>query len=105
MVNQQNIIKYVESFAKEVKNSGLNLRTVILYGSYAKNQQQKYSDVDVALVADEFIGVGFEDIKLFVKSLRNYVNIQPRTYPTDYFREGDPFIDEIRKTGVEINFH
>ncbi len=102
MFNKKTAIKLVELFAKDVKKSGLNLKKIILFGSYAKNQQHKWSDIDVAMVADEFIGVGFEDIKLFVKTLRNYITIQPRTYPTDYFKKGDPFIDEIKKTGIEI---
>jgi len=28
--------------------------------------------------------------------------IEPITYPTDYFSESDPFIEEIKKTGIEI---
>jgi len=31
-----------------------------------------------------------------------YIRIEPITYPTDYFQESDPFIDEIKKTGIEI---
>jgi hypothetical protein len=30
------------------------------------------------------------------------VRIEPKTYPTDYFQEGDPFIEEIKNTGIEI---
>jgi len=103
MVTKQAAIKSVESFAKEIKDSGLNLKRVILFGSFANDRQNEYSDIDVALVADEFIGVGFKDIKLFDDVLINYIQIQPKTYPTDYFRKGDPFIDEIKKYGIEIN--
>ena len=104
MATQSSVIQSVEQFANEVKNLGLHLRKVILYGSYARNQQHEHSDIDVALVADEFTGLGFDDIKLFVKALRNHILIQPKTYPTDYFEKGDPFIDEIKRTGIEIEF-
>jgi predicted nucleotidyltransferase len=103
MVTKEAAIKTVEAFAKDIKNSGISLRKVILFGSFAKDKQHEHSDIDVALVADEFIGVGFIDIELFVKFLINYIRIQPKTYPTDYFEEGDPFIEEIKKTGIEIN--
>jgi predicted nucleotidyltransferase len=73
-----------------------------LFGSYANNSQHEPSDIDVALVADEFTGVGFVDIKLIVKTLKNYIIIHPKTYHTEYFFNGDPFIDEIIKTGTEI---
>lgn len=102
MVNQQSAIITVRSFAKNVVKSGIDLKKVILFGSFASGWQHEHSDIDVALVADEFSGVGYEDIKLFVKTLRNYIQIQPKTYPTEYFEKGDPFIDEILKSGIEI---
>ena len=82
--------------------TGLKLKKVILFGSFARNQQHELSDIDVALVADEFIGVGFKDMDLFIDVLKNYVVIQTKTYQTKEFEEGDPFIDEIKKTGIEI---
>ena len=47
----------MNDFAAEVNACGVNLKRVILFGSYASNTQKKYSDIDVALVADEFSGV------------------------------------------------
>ncbi|RLD51202.1 MAG: hypothetical protein DRI94_06660 [Bacteroidetes bacterium] len=102
MVTKTAVIKEVKSFAKELRSSGITLRKVILFGSYAKNTQHEFSDIDLALAADEFTGVGFIDIKLFVKILKNFINIQPRTYSTEDFYTGDPFIEEIKKTGIEI---
>jgi predicted nucleotidyltransferase len=102
MVNQQTAIKSTETFAKELINLGIHLRKVILFGSYAKQTQREDSDIDVALVADEFSGVGFEDIMLILPVLRKYFVIQPQTYPTQYFEAGDPFISEIKKYGIEI---
>ncbi|MGB3077087.1 MAG: nucleotidyltransferase domain-containing protein [Chitinophagales bacterium] len=94
----------VSSFAGEVKKQGVHLKKVFLFGSFAANRQHEYSDNDVALVADEFTGFGYDDMKLFLKTLRNYTIIQPKTYPTSYFNEGDPFVEEIRKTGIEIKW-
>jgi predicted nucleotidyltransferase len=104
MVTQQFAIKTVKSFATDLNQSGLHLKKVILFGSYASGKQHEHSDIDVALVADEFTGVGFIDIKMFVKSLKNYILIQPKTFSTDYFKQSDPFIDEILKSGIEIQF-
>jgi predicted nucleotidyltransferase len=104
MLTKKFAIKKVEEFARELNSMGIHLRKVILYGSYARKAQHEYSDIDVALVADEFSGMGFKDIPLFVKVLRKYFIIQPRTFSTDYFRRGDAFIDEIKSTGIEIKF-
>ena len=105
MVTQQIAINTVKKFAYDINQSGLQLYKVILFGSYAKNKQHEHSDIDVALVADTFSGVGFIDIKKFVKTLRNYILIQPKTFPTNYFKQGDPFIEEIIRTGIEINLN
>ncbi|MBI4646582.1 MAG: nucleotidyltransferase domain-containing protein [Bacteroidia bacterium] len=102
MVTQQSAIELINNFILEIKNSGLHLRKAILFGSYAKKTQNENSDIDVALVADEFTGFGFEDIGLFSKTLVKYFVIQPRTYNTKYFEKSDPFIEEIKRTGIEI---
>src|ERR1700691_4565008 len=105
MLTQRTVIKNLEKLAGEMILSGIHLRKVILYGSYAKNQQHKWSDIDVAFVADEFSGIGFEDVKLFVRSLVNRptLDIQPHTYNTkDFDVDKDPFVEEILKTGIEI---
>ncbi len=105
MVTQQFAIETVKSFASDIRKSGLPLYRVFLFGSFAKNSQHEHSDIDVALVSNEFSGVGFLDIKRFVKVLKNYILIQPKTFATDYFKTGDPFIEEILKTGIEIDIN
>lgn len=105
MFTQKSVINHLTKLATEIKQSGLHLKKVVLYGSYSRNEQHKYSDIDVAFVADEFIGIGFEDVKFFVSSLsrRPGLPIQPRTYNTkDFTPDKDPFVEEILKTGIEI---
>ncbi len=104
MVNQQSVIQTVEQFANAVRAQGVDLKTVILFGSYARGDQREWSDIDVALVADEFTGVGFEDIKRFIKVTiqKPFITIEPHTFSTSEFTEGNPFITEIRRTGIVI---
>ena len=33
----------------------------------------------------------------------DYSEIEPKTYSTEYFLEGDPFIDEIKEKGIFID--
>lgn len=53
MVTQQTAINTVSNFAREVRRQGINLKRVFLFGSFASNRQHEYSDIDVALVADQ----------------------------------------------------
>ena len=105
MLTQKTVVTAIKKLSDEIRQSGLQLKRVILYGSYAKNTQHEWSDIDVAFVADEFKNIGFEDVKLFVKQLVKYpeLNISPRTYNTkDFTLDKDPFVEEILRTGIEI---
>ncbi len=104
MFTTESAIEKVKEFINELMKLGLKLDKAILYGSYARNQQNEYSDIDVALVSDMFSGFGFEDRMLFSKIniKKEFVDIEPRTYPTDYFEKSDPFIEEIKRTGIVI---
>ncbi len=105
MLTQKAVISQLKKLASEMKLSGIHLTNVVLYGSYSRNKQTEWSDIDVAFVADEFIGIGFEDVKLFARTLvnRSEMNIQPRTYNTkDFTPDSDPFVEEILRTGIEI---
>src|ERR1022692_2396764 len=105
MLTQKTVINKIRKIAGEIRLSGVHLNRVVLYGSYAVNKQHKWSDIDVAFIADEFIGIGFEDTKLFSQIMIKYpkLNIQPRTYNTkDFTPDRDPFVEEILRTGIEI---
>lgn len=105
MFTQQNVIDRLKKLAAEIKESGIHLNRLILFGSYSRNEQNKWSDIDIALVADEFKGIGFEDVHLLRHVLRKYdeMNLQPQTYNTkDFSPEKDPFVGEILRTGLDI---
>jgi|APTNR8051073442_1049403.scaffolds.fasta_scaffold01627_8 predicted nucleotidyltransferase len=105
MVEQQAAINTVKRFAEAIRKQGIDLKAVILFGSYARGEQREWSDIDVALVADEFIGVSFEDIKRFIDVTiqKPYLFIESHTFNTSEFYEGNPFISEIRRTGIVID--
>ena len=105
MFTRKYVIEHLKKIAGEIQSSGLHLDKMVLYGSYSKGKQHKWSDIDVAFIADKFIGIGFEDTKLFSGVMIRYpkLNIQPRTYNTkDFTADKDPFVEEILRTGIEI---
>ena len=103
MLTQNAAIDTVQNYAREIGNSGVKLRNVILYGSFAKGTQHEWSDIDVALVADEFDGLPTDHYSFASIAIKKpYVRIETITYPTDYFCEGDAFIDIIKKEGILI---
>ncbi|MEK7255245.1 MAG: nucleotidyltransferase domain-containing protein, partial [Bacteroidota bacterium] len=105
MVTQQTAIRIVKDLAADIRASGFPLKKAILFGSYARSQQHTWSDIDLALVADEFSGVAPLDLEHFVYVLigdKKYIDIEPHTFNTDDFEKGNPFVNEIKRTGIEI---
>ena len=104
MLDRNAAIGIVRNYVRDIQEHGVHLRAVILFGSFAKGTQHEWSDIDVALVADEFTGFYMNDKKLFpyVNIKKPYTIIEAVTYPTDYFNYSDPFINEIVKTGIKI---
>ncbi|HPI19486.1 MAG TPA: hypothetical protein PKY56_03875 [Candidatus Kapabacteria bacterium] len=51
-----------------------------------------------------FSGFGFEDRRLFseINIKKEYLDIETKTYSTEYFEESNPFIEEIKRTGIEV---
>lgn len=59
--SQVEVIELVKSFKNKIKN--LKLDKLILFGSYAKDKQNKNSDVDLLIISNDF-----EDIKSFKRA-------------------------------------
>ena len=80
MLDRNDAIEIVRNYANDIESHGVKLRNVILYGSFAKGNQHEWSDIDVALVADEFTGFYFYDNDLFpyVGIKKPYIRIEPK---------------------------
>ena len=105
-LNQQAAIKLAKRFITEVQAKGLHIRHAILFGSYAQNEQHEWSDIDLALSADEFEGNRFFDNRLIqdIKTKEIYCDIETHTYSTSDFDSGeDGFVEqEIKAKGIVI---
>lgn len=80
----------------------VNIDKAILFGSYAHNSPSRYSDIDVALVSDDFTDFPLADRKKITKANIRFSMIEPHTFSKKYFSKGDPLISEIKRTGIEI---
>ena len=104
MLTQSTALERVRSFAESIRSQHISLRKVILFGSYARNEQRSFSDIDVALVADEFTGFGFQDVGLIGASLAQklFVDIEPHTFSPEQLSDWNPFVQEIKRTGIVV---
>lgn len=104
MLTQSAALARVKALADILCQRHVSLRQVVLFGSYARNEQRQWSDIDVALVADEFTGIGFQDVGLIaeVTSRPEFLDIEPHTFSPEQFTDWNPFVQEIKRTGIPV---
>ena len=103
MDKREDIINKVNNYQDLVKNSDFPMRIeeVYLFGSFAKGTENKDSDIDVALIVNQFKGDYFEVIPQ-IWLLRENIDfrIEPHVIARDTDYAG--FLNEIHRTGIKI---
>lgn len=96
------ILNSINEFIKEIKKH-YNITTIILFGSYAKGTENEDSDIDIAVISDDF-----EDIYECMANLMGMtwdidVRIEPHPIKKkDFDEESDYFIKEVINTGIKV---
>ena len=90
MYSKSDINSIVNKFISLVSDE-FPLRRVYLFGSYAKGDAKDYSDVDLAIVSDNFEGSRFFDKKKLNKYiLKTSVDLEVHPFRTEDFTEDNP---------------
>ena len=104
VVDNEAVSKIIKSYVADVKKN-MHIDKAYLYGSYAKDNQHQDSDIDICFFSSDFEGQRSVDVLTRLIGLtRGYksVDIEPRVFPTSEIDMGNPFVDEVLKTGREI---
>lgn len=99
-MDKRQAIRKVKEFAQVVRQH-LPVCDVLLYGSYAKGRPGRDSDIDVAVVVDEYRG---DLLAMKARLFRLRRDIDVRIEPLLLERKHDPahFVDAIQRTGRTI---
>lgn len=99
------VAKLIRQYLEAIKSKGINLNKAILYGSYAKNEARRGSDIDLMLVSSQFdesdeqyMGIIWSTTRLS-NFLIEPVAIGLKRYETDNI---SPLIQVAKREGVEI---
>ncbi len=84
------------------RKNGLVFSKVIFFGSVANGMSNDDSDIDVMLFSDEFSDNIIENKGILSPFLRDYYNLDIKTYPSYMFNKGGLLIDEVKKNGLEL---
>ena len=103
---QQDAINIVRQYVSNLNNAGVLIFKAYLFGSYARNQANENSDIDVLLVSDAFDTD--DDVVLskpWSPKFRKDYRIEPVAIGRKRFQTDDNSIilEVVRKEGLEIN--
>jgi len=97
--------KEIDDYVKVLRADNLPISKVILFGSYAKGTQNKWSDIDLCIISPKFKNafnaLQYLWLKREIKDI-NYT-IEPVGFsPKDFEDKYDSLIHEIKTTGAEV---
>ena len=102
MVKREDLEK-IKRLSVALEEIGIKVRSLYLYGSRAKGKAGRDSDLDVAIVSEDFSGDLIVDLKSILPALKKSdAAIEPVFYRPEDFREEDPLVWEIRHSGVKV---
>ncbi len=104
MVNEE-VRRKVEEYVNLVK-SEFSLSLALLFGSFVRGQENKYSDIDVALVIEEKPDSNALEDEIHLRRMRRFIDsrISPTVFYMDEYKEREPasFISEVLRTGQVV---
>jgi uncharacterized protein len=81
----------------------IRINSAFLFGSFAKGNYNEWSDIDVALVSDDFIGNRFLDKDRIRRiTLDIDFRLSPMPFNTADFEVTNLFVKEILSSGIKI---
>ena len=98
-----NILKSLNEYIGILNKNGVKVIEAVLFGSYANGSYNELSDIDIAIVSDQFEGIRFND-RNRIRKYKFEVNpdIEPLPFTKKNFTKEDPFVKEILETGLRI---
>lgn len=93
----------INLYLDELNKNNFKIRKAILFGSYAKGNYNEWSDIDLAIVSDDFEGLRYNDLDK-IRNFNAVTNweISPLPYNSETFDKNDIFIKEIIETGIKL---
>ena len=93
----------INSYLQALNQHNIQIKEAILFGSYAKGCANEWSDIDIALVSDIFVGDRIDDkdkIRRITLSISSEIEVLPFA-PKDFHLQ-NPLAKEILTTGVRL---
>jgi uncharacterized protein len=93
----------INNYLKSLEAHHIRIRKVVLFGSFVTGKADEWSNIDVALVSDDFEGDWFKDRNRIRRlTLAVDIRLSPVPYRPESLLAPDPFSKNILETGIAI---
>jgi len=101
-MDKREAIKIAGLYAEAIHQK-YQFRKIFLFGSYAKGNYHEESDIDIAVVFDDYSNL--MEMQLELMRLRRKIDsrIEPHPFRASEFDISNPIVNEIIKYGQEIS--
>ncbi|MDR2543660.1 MAG: nucleotidyltransferase domain-containing protein [Treponema sp.] len=103
MDKREDIISIAKKYLELVKTSHfpMKINKAYLFGSHANGNPKKDSDIDIALIVNEWVG-NYEETIVPIWRLRKSVDFRIEPHILVSNEDYADFLPEIQKTGIEL---
>jgi predicted nucleotidyltransferase len=94
----------IAQYLELIKEQFTNLDSAYLFGSYAKGKSTDDSDIDVALIFTNLDDSKRFEIQVQLMLLAATIDSRIEPHPISHadFNSANPFVAEIKKTGIKL---
>ncbi len=99
------IVRKIKQYIDALKELNIVSKSVYIFGSYAKDNFDENSDIDIAIISNDFTGNRFNDRRRIIPKRRDIDRrIEPIPFLPSDFNDSSPLVLEIKKYGVKLSF-
>jgi uncharacterized protein len=103
MLTRKALDIYLSRLSKTLEQSNYAIDKMVLFGSYAKGNPHKNSDVDVAIWSTQFKGIRVLDIEQLAPIISQFNDLELHPFAITDTTINNPFVAEIMATGITYN--
>lgn len=102
-MDKKEVSRIIRRYLKILGEHRIKVKSAYLFGSYIRGTFSKDSDIDLAIISDDFTKDSIK-AQLLLMKLRRKVNIaiEPHPFLSKDFVSNNPFVMEIIKTGKRV---
>ena len=96
------IEKLAQRYAIALRSDNLLIKDIYIYGSWAKGNARKDSDIDVCVVSPDFRKIDPWEYLWSKRLDADTLYIQPVGFTPENFIDESPLVWEIKRTGIKV---